>query len=247
MKKIFFILIIFIFNAVSAYGDNLITSNTQNGCNFNTTNQALVARFELDEYTCNSGYYLPADATACASCLNGYTCAGGTFAFNEDINQGINLNTPITTNVDSGCATKLLNNNRFLARFAPNEYTCNAGYYLPADGIECVICPANHICSGGTYTYNETVTQGIVACDGCYSPTGSTVCYQHILHVGDDIVYLRDNKLTTPSLNIQIGNDIFYANMTTTPTYMNKDSSHYLHILYEGEDYYVCDDTTYGE
>ena len=245
MKKILFIFAVFILNAVFAYGDNLITSNTSNGCDFNATNQALIARFELDEYMCNNGYYLPADATGCAGCLNGYTCTGGTYSFNESINQGIVLNTPITTNVDLGCATKLLNNNLFFARFAPNEYTCNAGYYLPADETECTQCPTNSVCVGGTYLFNETTDQGIQSCaSGTFAPTGSSVCYPHIFHVGNDVVYLRSTKSTTPSLNIQIGNNVYYVNMTTTPVTMNKDSTRYLHAQWGNNDYYICDDTT---
>ena len=39
------------------------------------------------------GQYLPKNTTACAACPNGYTCAGGTFAFNENTDQGIVGNT----------------------------------------------------------------------------------------------------------------------------------------------------------
>jgi len=55
------------------------------------------------------------------------------------------------------------------AVFAPISYTCAAGTYLPADGIECATCPGNSYCGGGTYEYNETNASGINPC-----PTGYT-------------------------------------------------------------------------
>ena len=73
---------------------------------------------------------------------------------------------------------------------------------------------------------------------------GSTVCYPHILHIGDDVVYLKSTKLTTPSLNIGMDDGIFYANMTTVPTPMNNATEHFLKIEYDNQIYYVCDDTT---
>jgi hypothetical protein len=68
------------------------------------------------------------------------------------------------------------------------------------------------------------------------------------MHVGDDIIYLRSTKLTTPSLNIDINQDgvaDFFANMTKTRTTMNKDSIHYFPVDWDNNNYYVCDDTTY--
>ncbi|MBR5354951.1 MAG: hypothetical protein IK122_02400, partial [Alphaproteobacteria bacterium] len=96
-----------------------------------------------------------------------------------------------------------------------------AGYYSPADATTQTACPA-----------------------GTFAPSGSAVCYPHKLHVGDDVVYMRSTKLTTPSLNVQIGNDRFYINMTTTRTKMNKDSDRYFHIDWGNNHYYMCDDTT---
>ena len=182
MKKTFFIFSVFILNAFFAYGDDLISSNIPNGCSFSDTNQGMVARFEPNEYTCNAGYYLPADSTSCASCLSGYTCAGGTYAFYEYADQGIEMNIPITTNVGNSCGRT---GSQLFGRFAPNEYTCNAGYYLPADGIECVQCPANNYCVGGTYTFNKTTTQGISGqCATGYSaPAGSSSCTPNTITV----------------------------------------------------------------
>ena len=121
---------------------------------------------------------------------------------------------------------------------------CSAGYYLPANANACSICPINNICSGGTYTPGAN-NQGITACaSGTFAPTGSTVCYPHLFHVGNDKIYMNSTKQTTPSLNFRIGNDVFFINMTTTRTKMNKDSDHYFHVDWGNNHYYVCDDTT---
>jgi len=130
----------------------------------------------------------------------------------------------------------------------PTEQVCDAGAYLPQHWYQCELCPINNYCIGGTYTFNETTDQGIQSCaSGTFSPTGSAVCYPHILHVGDSNVYLKSTKQTTPSFNVKIGNDIFYANMTTVPTKMNKDSSRYFRAQWDNNSYYICDDTTCGE
>ena len=249
--------LLFFFISQIALAD-YITQNTANGCYDDTIyidNDVanLSAIFTPNSHTCSVGYFLPANIDECRACGVEHTCPGGTYSFNENVSQGITWSIPFKQSSQNSCMIGLLdvdnNNNSVLyAMFTPNEHTCSSGYYLPANIDECTICPANSACIGGTYSFNETTDQGIQSCaNGTFSPTGSAVCYPHILHVGNDNVYLRSTKQTTPSLNIQIGNDIFYANMTTVPTYMNKDSSHYLHILYEGDDYYVCDDTTYQE
>ena len=50
------------------------------------------------------------------------------------------------------------------ATYSPITYTCAAGTYLPADGVECVTCTYGNYCTGGDYTYNETTAQGINPC-----------------------------------------------------------------------------------
>jgi hypothetical protein len=186
---------------------------------------------------------LPANTLGCVACPSGYTCGGGTFQFNEYFAQGIIYNQLATSNVNNICGYGV--GEKMSAVFEANSHTCSSGQYLPAGVDACTLCPVNNICAGGTYSFNETVAQGIQSCaSGTFAPTGSTACYPHILHVGNDNVYLKSTKQTTPSLNIRIGNDIFYANMTTVRTTMNKDSSHYFHVQWGNNDYYVCDDTT---
>ena len=67
--------------------------------------------------------------------------------------------------------------------------------------------------------------------------------HEHILHIGDDYLYLNSEKNTIPSLNVKIGDDVFYADMSTCPFKINSDSERELHISYEGKEYYVFDDT----
>ena len=197
-------------------------------------------------YTCASGYFLPANTTACEPCPTGFSCSGGTYAFNEKQSQGLTFaGQYYTGDVTKACAT---NFNRVLnGIYTPNVHVCEHGYYLPANTDGCTICPTDNICSGGTYTFNETTDQGIVPCTTPtpYAPTGSTVCYPHILHVDDGLVYLRSTKLTSPSLHIRIEDDVFYANMTPIPTRMNKDSVRYFHSQWDDNHFYICDDTTY--
>ena len=113
--------------------------------------------------------------------------------------------------------------------------------------IICSQCPQNNKCIGGTYSFNETSDQGIEQCVNGHAPVGSSICYEHILHIDNDVIYLKSTKLTTPSLNVGMDNGVFYANMTTTPTRMNNATEHYLKIEYDNQIYYVCDDTTYGK
>ena len=210
----------------------------------------LYAIFEINNYTCPSGQFLPADALGCVSCPNGYTCNGGTFSYNATESQGIKYKTQFNESVSNACSSNFVH--ELVAIFEPIIYTCAPGYYLPAgnnwiDDIEgCRICTQNNKCVGGTFTFNEITPQGIEQCaNNTFAPTGSAVCYPHILHVGNDNIYLKQTKQTTPSLNIRVGNDIFYANMTTTRTVMTAGSSHYFKTIYNNTEYYICDDTTY--
>ncbi len=168
--------------------------------------------------TCNNGTYLPKNSSACTACLSGYECPGGVFEENIPEDQGLEEIPGVN---------------------------CSIGYYLPANANACSICPINNICSGGTYTPGAN-NQGITACaSGTFAPTGSAVCYPHLFHVGNlGVMYMKSTKRTTPSFNARIGNDIFYINMTTTRTKMNKDSDHYFHVDWGDNHYYVCDDTT---
>ena len=170
MKKIFVLSLLFYSMASMA----ITVDDFNNVCGLYAYDN-MYATFAPDSYSCESGQFLPANGVGCANCLAGFSCAGGTFDFDEYFDQGlVFLGTNYTINENNACANAFPKN--LNAKFEPDQYTCNAGYYLPADGIACVQCPANSFCSGGTYTYNESITQGISGqCANGYSaPVGSS-------------------------------------------------------------------------
>ena len=207
------------------------------------------AYYKPINYTCNSGEFLPANTLGCRACPSGIACTGGTFAFNETNYQGLPLNS-ITGVINNACADNL--STRWYARYVPNVHTCSPGYYMPANTDGCVICPTNSYCSGGTFTFNETVTQGIDVCPvGTVAPTGMWEADQcgRTLHVGVNTIYLRRSNRTTPSLHFDMDGDgvaDLYANVTATDTVMNRDSSQKLKLQVGNTTYSVCDDTILG-
>lgn len=84
----------------------------------------------------------------------------------------------INENITDGCDDSIIRpNNRhseITAIFAANEYTCANGYFLPANGIACDPCPNGFTCTGGTYTFNEFLSQGI---------SGNPTIQQNVQHL----------------------------------------------------------------
>ena len=145
MKKLF---VIFFIVLCSKNAFALYNSNITNGC---TKNHIFFPVFQINTYTCSPGYYLPANTEGCRPCPNGATCSGGTFTFNTTTAQGI-------VNITNGCNGSY----RFAPVFQINSYTCQSGYFLPANTEGCQPCPTGATCSGGTFTFNTTTAQGIV-------------------------------------------------------------------------------------
>ena len=167
--------------------------------------------------------------------------------------DGDNTDFIIRENVPMGCTYDILkptgDTATFIAIFEPNVYTCRPGYYLPTGATECAICPENHWCPGGAYTYSETATTGIHECPtGLVAPVGmyeSGACGK-ILHIGDATMYLRQQQKTTPALKIDINNDgvpDFFGNATTSDTPINNKTQHKLQVMYNGKIMSIYDDT----
>ena len=224
-----------------------MAGNENNVCAANYAH-GIYAVFTPIDYVCDSGYFLPANSTTCIACPDGYSCAGGTFNFNKINSQGLTrVAEYYTVNEVAACAA---NFHHYLNAVFVKNIDCDAGNYLPANTTVCALCPANNYCLGGSYSPNVEHVQGVIQCpNNLFSPSGAASLVQcgRIMHVGDDTIYLRSDKVTTPSLNVKIGDEIFYANMTSTQTKMNKNSEHYFRARWQNSDYYVCDDTVCGE
>jgi len=219
-----------------------VTENITGGCIEHPN--GIQAVFTPNEHNCVPGYYLPANYDGCVPCPQNATCMGGTFQFNERVASGITYTRPITTNVSRGCNVNL--SGPKVARFTANEYDCAAGYYVPANNDGCVSCPADSYCPGGHYVFNETMAQGINPCaDGLHTPAGMWESDQcgRILHIGENVIYMRSTRKTIPSFNIKVGNDIFYGNMTTADVPMSATATQKLKVKLGDTIYSVYDDS----
>lgn len=50
---------------------------------------------------------------------------------------------------------------KYWAAYTLNQYTCNAGEFLPANTLGCAPCPVGGDCVGGTYDFNPNKFQGL--------------------------------------------------------------------------------------
>ena len=259
MKRIIFIFtVLYSLNAFAYY-----TENIPNQCG--VINNNLLAVFTINQYSCSSGEFLPAYSLGCESCPDDFTCPGGTYTFNENIHQGtVKSSTYITHNMTNMCAANAPH--ELSAVFTPNVHTCSAGYYLPAGIDRCVKCLNDSYCPGGTYTFNETTTQGITACPSAhpYAPQGMWLASQcgRKLHIGEEVLYMHQSPAnpTLHSLNVlySLNNTQYSANavlrdMTPGAPFpkVSAGASKGLHILIhetlngvEGDyEYLICDDS----
>ena len=126
---------------------------------------------------------------------------------------------------------------------------CNAGQYLPAHGYECAMCPQNNYCPGGTYQYSDNQTSGLMQCpNSLQSPIGMSSVTQcgHVLHLGNDAVYLHSTKKTQHALHIDMDGDgtaDFFGNMTTTETPMSYGTNRKLKVWLNNTTYFIYDDS----
>ncbi|MBP5364133.1 MAG: leucine-rich repeat protein [Alphaproteobacteria bacterium] len=195
---------------------------------------------------CPAGTYIgTTGATACTACPaldTGYAYADGTgwTGWNQCSEQ------MRPTNCYSGYLTKTASSASAWGT-AVSTLSAEPGYEVTGSGDNtvCSECGVGRYGPGGT-----------TACSSC--PTGlTTVGYGsgadeagdcgRILHVSNGVLYLRSVKKTTPSLNVRIGNDVFYGNMSTEQMNMSGscEDNPELKVNNGGTIYWIHDDSSH--
>ena len=221
---------------------------------YNANNEPVCS---LVAITCSAGYYLAAGDTTCSECIAGNYCPGGTFMFNENLDQTITVcPTNTYSNVAAAVCTACATVNGY-TNSGPNasdhayvsscKTTCSAGQCVRTAGAACVNVGAGGWATGGVVSQGETLT-----CGAC--PVGTTTIGYgagadeasdcgRVLHVGENHVYLRGNRKTDRTLNVKIGNDTYYGNMCPVDINMSDGINHYLKIKLGNTVYSVYDDS----
>jgi len=110
------------------------------------------AVYEINSYTCNAGYFLPAGTEGCEPCPSGATCEGGTFDFDPDNFQGLVFNSVSDSTLNNSCASNFPID--LYAVYEPNTITINW------DGADTEDITANN---AGTCTYGGDIRTPVKA------------------------------------------------------------------------------------
>lgn len=128
----------------------------------------------------------------------------------------------------------------FYAAWVPDSGTmCGGGYYR--NNGSCVPVGAGYWSPDNSDTRTQCPTGLTTVGHGFGADEANDCGYE--LHIGTNTIYLRQNRQTTRTLNVQIGNTIYYANMSTANIKMSDNVDQYLKINVGGTVYSVYDDS----
>ena len=240
--------------SMPALADDFITDNIINGCG---EAYYYTANFEPITYNCANGYFLPAGAISCATCPSGYTCPGGEYSFSATNTQGIAEGDILVQDAIGSCSAGF--SQSLTAIFEPIVYTCSAGFYLPAgndwinDTEGCRPCLNDNYCAGGTYTFSETETQGILPCPSShpYAPVcmwTESQCGRK-MYIGGEYLYLHQSPAVPAEhrLYARIETGVYSANATPVSERpdlkMSANTQRALHVKIDGIEYLIHDDS----
>lgn len=158
---------------------------------------------------CNPGEYLPANATQCNTCdNNNYSCSGGLYEFNANIDQG--------QTIQHNGYINATNSNGGL-----HNYTaCQPGQYMPATSNTCTACTGDYACPGGIFytdaTYNKD--RGRILCSYGTANNTHTSCISQ----SSDPLFAKGKRspnITTSNTQTNtINNNIKTTTQSTGPT-----------------------------
>ena len=159
---------------------------------------------------CGAGEYSAGgDVKECTACLDNYTTTGDALTDHDSASD-------CKIYCDGGSYISVAN--------ATQCSNVGAGYWAPSSTIPQGSVGSRNACASGLTTIGSGL--GADEAGDC----------GRVLNVGDEKIYLRSTKKTTPSLNISINGDVFYGNMST----VTKGS---LRINSGGTTYSVYDDS----
>ena len=249
------------FNKWAVAGNNFAANASVvcNSANLGVTSGTAIitATWMTDSITCAETKYLPAGATVCVDCIAGAYCPGGTFAFDENNNQGITVcatnkysNAAAASCTDCMTANGYTNSGSSAANHAYEsscKTTCAVGQCVATARAACANVGTTGWATGGVVSQGNTL-----ACNACAngaSTCGYGTCADEagdcgrVLHVGENQLYLRSDRKTDRTLNVKIGNNTYYANMSTANLNMSNDVNKSFKVKVGNTIYSVYDDS----
>ena len=147
-----------------------------------TANTTLYARWTVKSITCAAGKYLPANKDTCATCVAGYSCAGGTWTYDGAehgrtqckgatyAGAGASECTmcPLPYNHDKSAGKTKIEQ----CTVQTSEPDSDTGYYIKDAKGDKVFCPTGYYCPSAIVAYGSTNSP--TACPAISSHTPTT-------------------------------------------------------------------------